>query len=1057
MASICSELLPQETLPTVLSALNVLFRPSKEQNTPQQRASADAYLRAFQHTPSAYLVAIELLTCYLPEQSDPTYSFNSDYAPAVFFAAQTIANKVRRQQPFPRELQWNFRLWLEHILKWMSVGFNQKARVPKMIQTQLILAFVACLLRLPQNELQSKESTDVNVFQFALCKLEKASFTLDTVARFLSIFIEEVNAIREHALRERFMRDTEAWVIPVLTHLLPQAMQSAIEEYGSDPTHSHEVQTCVLKALKSWIRYSRLDSSVLTRNPLIQALLPSFLPQEHLFNVSIDVAGELVDRYHDLQHDVPFIAWILPQILGLRTHFHDAMKEQDVDKALDLSRLFTETADCLIGLLLCVEEMRQCAILDLLLDCMDYAETEIVEFIIPFWIEFLGALHPTDSQVKQTLITKYNSILLRLTNLCMINLQFQEEFPRLPFDKQQDFKQYRHDLGDIMRDCSTLAGVNSVLEHCMKGLDVFSLPVAQRKWQVIESRLFCIRSIARHVEDSPEALANPLLPFVFDQFDKIADHPAIRYTACLTISRYAAWLCQRPSTLTPQVQFLTQSIYNSAQDPSYKEWEVASAAATAVRSIASDAWSFLGQDILRFYLELDHHQVIHVANQVLILEGICIGLQSMYEPLTNANVHTVIEILKVIVTPTLERLYGLLQDHSNRNSTAVMDEFLRLICLYDYLDFKKQHDKLSNDPLVWLTEKVWPLFHQSLTLFAGNDELVERICRCYKRIVRSSEDQFVRFLPQMVENLVNFYRSIPKSSYLYVGSMIIKHYHHLIQDPSKESELNLLLAGMLFSFAELTAQAFGLLQQLQQCAEIVEEFFFLMERAVRCAPTIVISIHTQHPFAAVSDFPVTLIARLVEYAATALQVPHHNINKSALSFLEAILELFPNENGTPDTLQIGIGNVFVDQTSRYTLELCQFSGSAPCSRIKFIVHQLTRGLTIGSIASSRVDADYGSIAGALIYIAKWNGTALREWLQEWMRQFLSGTSSNAIDLHSNSIHSTPNALLFITSEEFAEFERNLFSSENERAFRRAVRHFGKLCASRYSVNAEQDD
>nr|CCA23960.1 conserved hypothetical protein [Albugo laibachii Nc14] len=1027
----CSKLLPQETLPNVLSALNVLFRPSKEQNTPQQRASADAHLRAFQLTPSAYLVAIELLTRYLSEQNDRTYSFNSDSAPAVFFAAQTIANKVRRQQPFPRELQWNFSLWLQHISKWMSAGFHPKANVPKMIQTQLILAFVACLVRLPPNEIQHKGTTDASVIQFALDQLSTPSFPPGTTAQVLSILIEEVNAIREHSLRERLQRDTETWVIPVLNQILPQIMQNAIQSSGSDRNHSHDVQTCVINALKSWIRYSQLDSSILAQNPLIQALLPSFLPQEHLFIVSLDAVGEMVYRYHDMHHDLSFLAWILPQILSLQPLFHDAMKEQDVDKALDIARLFTETADCLVALLLCVEEMQQCAILNLLLDCMEYAETEIVEFMIPFWIEFLEAMHSTDANVKQTLVSKYTSILLRLTNLCMVNLQFQEDFTRLPYDKQQDFKQYRHDLGDIMRDTTKLAGVNAVLEHCMKGLDIFTLPASQRKWEAIESRLFCIRSIARHVEASPEALANPLLPFLFDQFGNIADHPAIRYTACLTISRYASWLCKRPNALTPHIQFLTQSIYNSAQDASYKEWEVTSAAATAIRSIASDAYSFLGQDILRFYLELNHHQTIDVQNQVLILEGICIGLTSMYDPLTEANALAVIEMLKVIVTPTLERIFSLLQANSSGNSTFIMDEFLRLICLYDYLTFKKP--KQAHDPLMWLTEKVWPLFHQSLTLFAGNDELVERICRCYKRIVRSADNQLARFLPHMIDNLIGFYRGVPKSSYLYVGNMILKHRQSLPPD----EKIDQLLGGMLFSFAEMTARAFDSTQALQQYAEIVEEFFFLMERAIQTVPKLVISIHNLHPFTTTNDFPATLLARLIEYVAMALQFSHHNINKSALSFLEAILELYTTEKDAANVF----GSLLIDPTSRITLEILAFAGATPCSRIKLIVHQLFRGLTIGSIASSRVDMDFGSIAGALLLIAKWNGGALCEWLEEFMRESLAGS---------------PNALVFITPEEAADFQRNLFQSENERAFRRAVRHFGKLCASRYSVSLQDE-
>ena len=71
-------------------------------------------------------------------------------------------------------------------------------------------------------------------------------------------------------------------------------------------------------------------------------------------------------------------------------------------------------------------------------------------------------------------------------------------------------------------------------------------------------------------------------------------------------------------------------------------------------------------------------------------------------------------------------------------------------------------------------------------------------------------------------------------------------------------------------------------------------------------------------------------------------------------------------------------------------------------------------------------------------LAKVDGPQLRQWIAEWFEQATAGTFATA-------------AVNFLSPEEVLEFQSDLFNAASERAFRRTIRHFGKLCASRNTV------
>ncbi|KAL4168963.1 hypothetical protein KRP22_009892 [Phytophthora ramorum] len=996
---------------TVLAALCSLYQPHVAD--PEQTRAADAYLRGFQLTPAAFDVCAALLDQSLATRGarQNSVSLNSDRVPAVFFSAQTLANKLRRQ---PSASTSDAGIWTQRLVTWLSCG----VRVPKIVVTQLLLALVSALPRLQAHDLKVQETHDAvasgsqvyalvresytqcngqSVVGYALLQLAQKGVPSRVLAELLLLLVEEVDTLTDKSARQRMQDEVDAWAPAVLDKLLPQLMHEA--NTGAADADAVETQETVLRALTSWLSYVRVDAEVVVRSPLLHSLL-GFLARDELFDASVDLAVELVRSY---AHNHLVVQWLAPRLLSLRGAFASAAEAEDVDACLGLCRVFTEMGEAYLELLMQQHGAGNdhAALVDLLLDCMSYPDAEVADVTIPFWFQLLKELQ---RRVTPALLAQYKPRLERLAGLCMQKLQFREEFPSLPADKQQDFKGFRSELGDILRDCCQLLGVEAVLQHCVNGLNqIFQAPTESRSWEAVEAHLYCFRSIAREVEKSTanmEALDAPI-SLIFQHLPRFADHPAICYTSCLIVSRYAEWLRAHPTSLQAQVGFLNTCVTTSAGDARYKEWEVARAAAAAIRALAMDCWSMLGGDIVAFYLHIEERELMVVDDQVLILEGICAGVAK------SGDMPRILAVLDQVMKGIGQRLTALFTLTAAKSHVQVaLNELLRLMCIYEYLDIKKLQGE--KHPLVMLTEQLWPLFNQMLALYRGHDELVERVCRCYKRILRTCGAEIVPLLPQLVDNLLAFYQAEPKSSYLYTASMVLKFFAH---DQSKSAELDPLFARLLFTLVETTIPIFASVDDMQTRPDVVEEFFFLMERAVRCVPQVLAT-----PVAPGQARP--LMTSVFSCAVSALAISHNDANKAVLCFMEQVYVQSLTEGSHVKLVSLCASNNATHEESN-----------------KMLVSYLLRGVVLGAMSPSRVDADYGSAAGVLVQLVKVNGSQLQQWIAEWFEQATAGTFATA-------------PVNFLTPGEAQEFQSELFSAVNERAFRRTVRHFGKLCASR---------
>ncbi|OQR92654.1 hypothetical protein ACHHYP_03369 [Achlya hypogyna] len=821
-----------------------------------------------------------------------------------------------------------------------------------------------------------------------------------------------------------------AWDDSVRLSLLTLAAKDGIA-YREAPKvivwlgQTNVANTDSLRCLAEWT--ATLDDD--TRNPdllvpnpvanaALQVLRQGMDDATEVFDAAVDVVVEIIRAFPSAERDIAVIQWLLPQLMGLKPLFAEAAAYENTDCCMGLTRVFTEMAETYLNLILSDSPMNQTAVVDLLLDCMAYPEAEstwldkagslvttsvvVAEITMPFWFSFCDALIGTrDPTAKARLLGTFAPCLTRLSLICMQNMCFREGFRELPMDKKQDFKNFRADLGDILRDCCHLLGAELVLQHCVQGLQTIfqGQDTPENQWEAIEAHLYSFRSIARKVELQIQARSNfdeTPLHNIFAFLPQFPDHPAIKYTSCLIISRYAEWLGTSATSYLPSMlQFVDGTIQQCLKRKDYQEWQVPTAVSAGLRSLCIDCWKHVGRDLIDYYVRLEASDALVVEDQVILLEvrGLDVlsahGPQGICKGVSIGDRQLMVPAMQTLVGPIAQRMTDTLaREHPSAN--GVLKDLLRLMCIYDHITVSMVD---GVHPLVALTEQLFPLFQQvrapaqrglkipqTLRVYGHNAEVVERCCRCFKRMLRVPQMKVV--VPALAELLVARYEVHPQSSYLYCASMLLKNF-------ANDADCAPIFEQLLVA---LSRKTFALLQaSMVEHPDVVEEFFYLMERYLRCLP-----LQT-----------VALLPSVLQCAVAGLAMQHNDANKGVLSCLQILLQQMAHVHSDP-AFQPYFTTVD-DWLQAQGLHL---------------VHALLRGI-MGHLSGSRVDADHGSCAGVLLCLAQLHGSRFQEWLSAVLGGMDTGPK--------------------LRPEDKSQFRDALLAAVDENVFRRTIRHFAKLC------------
>ncbi|OWZ62136.1 hypothetical protein AYX15_05702 [Cryptococcus neoformans] len=530
----------------VLQALQTLYH---DPDTAAKRR-ANEWLQEFQHSTEAWQTAHVLL--------------NAPDSPLEgrLFSAQTLRAKITYDlSQLPRESLPPLRDSLLNIL--LPLSSPSAPTGSKAVLLQLCLAISDLALQMPEWE---------NVVPTMIERFGTDPGTVTVLLMFLKTLPEEATNPRiplaqdeARAILNRLVSGSARRVLEVLTMYI-QA------EGVTTP-----IQISVFEALRSWLQAGEVTASQVAATPLFSAAL-SALASDQLFDAAVDVLCDLIHETQELNDNMTVVQEIIPRVIALRGELEKY--KDDSDRVRGYCRILCEAGECYQSLIV-QHPGDLLALVQAIAECAAYPDLDIVPITFYFWYALSESLERQENFSQNPAYTPILSIFSDLQSIIISHLHFPPDDEQQTAQERDEFRTFRHRMGDTLKDCCHVLGATVCLK---KSYDLILSALSQPSpsWQAIEAPLFSMRSMGAEVDPNDDEV----LPHIMALLPTLPQHPKIRYASILVISRYSPWLNRHPEHLTFTLSYVSAG-FEMADE------QVSAAAAHAMKFICQDCTTHL--------------------------------------------------------------------------------------------------------------------------------------------------------------------------------------------------------------------------------------------------------------------------------------------------------------------------------------------------------------------------------------------------------------------------------------------------------------------------------
>lgn len=307
----------------------------------------------------------------------------------------------------------------------------------------------------------------------------------------------------------------------------------------------------VFQCLRSWLNAGEIIATALAGTPLLEFAFAALASNE-LFDIAVNVICDLIHETQELEENMSVIHIIVPRVIALRPML--VTSKDDADKIRGYTRIFSEAGETYRVLILQSPETFL-PIVEAIADCTAYSDLDIVPITFPFWWRLAHSIGKRPS-VPPVLVEAYSA----LVEIIIGHLHFPADPDSMSPQEADDFRSFRHVMGDTLKDCCHVLGTDKCL---MRAYDMIAAAVSttaaaggdasRMSWQNIEAPLFSMRSMGAEMDPSDDQV----IPKIMDILPSLPGHPRVRYAALLVVSRYTEWTSQHPSYIPFQLQYIS--------------------------------------------------------------------------------------------------------------------------------------------------------------------------------------------------------------------------------------------------------------------------------------------------------------------------------------------------------------------------------------------------------------------------------------------------------------------------------------------------------------------
>lgn len=817
----------------------VMTMRSAEQD---HKTRAHHYLERFQKSKDSWATIIGILQ----SKTDPE---------ATLFAAITLRGKLTYDlatQVSPSELP-ALRSQILLLLKHFAAG-------PKPIRVQLCV----CLAILA---IQMKDWNDVlpSVVQSLSDTPESHACILD----FLRVLPEEVTEGRNISLSEE---ELAARTQALLGDNTEQVVQLFINYAQSSPAASRDPQ--LMECITSWLR--EVPVAHVVNSPLLDIIFAAVASEESSQEAS-ECLCVMLRENSDVDESQDVVHALFPRTVGLRLHIQKAVEDEDTEKLKALTKVFAAAAESwVIGIARQAAQFRP--LVDAVLECAARDEgRDAIEHTFSFWYELKQYLVlERYIQGRVEMVDVYSKLFdILLKHLEYATPESGNEADLFDGDHEQEkFREFRHQIGDTLKDACDVMGVTDCLTKVLSAIQLWMQKYAGHvsgttvpQWQELEAPLFALRALGRMVDKNESIVLPQLMPLLI----QIPSHEKLRFATIMVLGRYTEWTAAHPEYLEPQFNYIVDSFQSDSR-------EIMRAAALSIKFFCTDCKHLLSGQALQ--LQTFYDQILDKLPDT--------SKEEMTEGVANVvavqPVADTYRLLKLYSDPLVQRLMAKANRAATEGGKLAVADHLQLITIFVQNVMPLVGPREEN-PAVKYWQEVFPILSTVLDNFLGFSPICERICRCWRNMVISYRTAMTPLLPEMANKLAGGFNTSREGCFLWVTSAILREFSEDREHVDQRTTDN------IYSFFEAQTTAFlRVMTELQpkELPDVIDDFFRLLIDALLYYPQKLV--------------PSQLLVPIFEVSIYALTLEQRDPLSSTLHFLRDLLSYGGNNPASSESL-----------------------------------------------------------------------------------------------------------------------------------------------------------
>ncbi|KAJ5756966.1 uncharacterized protein N7511_007148 [Penicillium nucicola] len=666
---------------------------------------------------------------------------------------------------------------------------------PRPIQTQLCV----CLASLAIQMIAWKDV-------LAVVGSALGSSAGDCVLEFLKILPEEVTEGRKINLSEdELLGRTKE----LLEDNAEQVMQLMIQYSQSSPTAATNPR--LLDCITSWLR--EIPAAKVVESPLMDVIIKA-LDNDVSFDAGVDCVCTLYRDTKDVDESLPVIQALYPRLMALRPKIAETAEAEDLEAFKGITRMFAEAGEAWVVLVARLPgEFR--GLVEALLECCarDW-ERDAVSLTFMFWYElkqYITLERYNDARIS------FQDIFSQLVDIMVKHLEYpvpeEGETDLFGGDREQEekFRQFRHAMGDVLKDCCAVVGVSNCLGKIYQLIQQWVGKYASQAsnehvphWQELEAPLFGLRAMGRMVDPEESTVLGQLIPLIV----QIPDQEKVRFQAIMALARYTEWTALHPETLEAQLNYVISGFHHSSP-------EVVQASALAFKFLGTDCQKLLGGHIAQLHSFFESVlDKLKPASQEEVTEGVA--------AVVSVQPHDKIyESYKMFCDPIMARIMNLANNAQDEEGQRAVADHLQLITIFVQVVTPISAPGEEN-PAVKYCAEILPIMTTIVMNFTSSTPILERVCRCWRYMIISYRTGMIPLLPTLAESIANGFQASREGCFLWATDAVVREYSDGAEYVDQAT------SDAVFQFYEQQAIAFlRILNDLppENLPDVIEDFF----------------------------------------------------------------------------------------------------------------------------------------------------------------------------------------------------------------------------------------